>query len=69
VPRTPSDSFIDDIEKEVKQIESESTRINKEIEALKEREDEPEVKKQINSLRKQLDGIAGREKRNKTSRL
>jgi len=58
VPRTPSDSFIDDIEKEVKQIESESTRINKEIEALKEREDEPEVKKQINSLRKQLDGIA-----------
>ncbi len=58
VPRTPSDNFLNEIEEEVKQIESESTRINKEIEALKEKEDEPEVKKQVNSLRKQLDEIA-----------
>lgn len=58
VPRTPSDDFLDEIEKEVKQIESESTRINKEIEALKEKEDDPGVKKQINSLGKRLDEIA-----------
>ncbi len=58
VPKVLSDSFLDDLENEVKQIEEQYTKIVREIESLKEKGKTTKAESKIKDLREQLDKLA-----------
>jgi len=58
VPKIPSDSYLEEMESEVKQIEEQSIKLTREIETLREKEYEPKIENRIRELRKKLEELA-----------